>query len=141
MCLSIKYSGKIAKHNITCYKVLLCGDNIVKTPAMRAMVPAACLAGEEPYTPEFIPSPNDLEQDIVCGVIGEGFIHTFSFRLRARLMYGFIKEQNNDYFDEQDVPMIWKCIIPKGTYYFEGHDDTGHQCYASREIIFKKRIK
>lgn len=144
MCLSIKYSGKIAEHNITCYKVLLCGDNIVKTPIMKEMVPAACLAGEEPYTPGFIPSPDDLKQDIACGIIGEGFIHTFIFRLRAQLTYDLIKEQtkqNNDYFGKQDVPMIWKCIIPKGTYYFEGHDDTGYQCYASRKIIFKKRIK
>lgn len=141
MCLSIKYSGKIAKHNITCYKVLLCRDNIVETPAMRAMVPAACLAGEKPYTPEFIPSEDDLKQDIVCGIIGEGFIHTFIFRLIARLTCDLIKKRDKEYYYEQEVPMIWKCIIPKGTYYFEGHDDTGHQCYASRKIIFKKRIK
>lgn len=46
-----------------------------------------------------------------------------------------------------DFPLItgvvlYKCVIPKGTEYFAGHDDGMHDvlCYASREIVFKEKV-
>ena len=39
-----------------------------------------------------------------------------------------------------DVTYVYECIIPKGTYYFEGIHSGGHQGYASKKIIVKKKI-
>jgi hypothetical protein len=35
---------------------------------------------------------------------------------------------------------IWECVIPKGSYYYEGTFEDYKKCYASDSILIQKRI-
>jgi hypothetical protein len=68
-------------------------------------------------------------------MIGNGWIHTYKTLNSAILMSNFI-------FYEKDMIEIYKCIIPKGTRYFEGADQLclKRRAYASDTIRFIEKV-
>ena len=120
---------KVSDKDIVCFKVLLLktwdgltGTHFL-TPWRWLEVPSECIEGKIDFT------PLDAETDIyysdlqnVWKVAG-GAIHT--------------------YVDKYDTErhsrgILFECVIPAGTPYYEGIDSHGHRGYASHKIRFVK---
>ena len=141
MCLTVQtYSRigdnyKIAKRNITCFKVLKINDwGEKETPVYNAKVPAWCFECQTPFEAK---GGEWVYTDVVSEInhINEGFIHTFIHSTDAVNYMEQLKglKPNERFY-------LYKCIVPKGTKYFEGKDGAGRKSYASRRIIFKKEV-
>lgn len=134
MCLYIDkeihgsfYKIKKAKKDIVCYKVLKERKGKLCTPYAFYEVSPQVVKGELPMIGERSNILKFFRRIFHSNIIGEGYIHTFRLLIYAqsdaRGMTSFMTK-----------PVIFKCIIPKGTYYYQG--DGGD--YASEHIIFKE---
>lgn len=126
MCLKVKgfhKFGKIAKNDIVCYKILQqnCYGEF-KTPYQYTKVHKNEIKGLMPLLPA-----ENIRYKFRLGTlnVGAGFIHTYK---------NFSDALNNVYYGAH---IIFPCIIPKGTFYYEGCDGTNSSGYASEQIIFK----
>lgn len=136
MCLNINLPStckplpKVSDKDIVCFKMLLLknGDYYLTgthflTPWRWLEVPSECVEGKKDFT------PLDAETDIYYSdlqntwKVAGGAIHT--------------------YVDKYDTErhsrgVLFECVIPAGTPYYEGIDSHGHRGYASRKIRFVK---
>ena len=120
MCLNIKkdQKPKIAKRNITVYKVVDKEDNELTTPWYFLVVEI----GEE-YSSKLI-----IQSDSFNPIITEG-LHSFAD----------LEEATAD--AEDDALVLIKCIIPKGSIYYKGIDCFNNQSYASNKLKYIKILK
>jgi len=107
---------KVAAEDIVCYKYM---DGQV-TPVARYRVSKNILAGESPFVPE--------DEECIFKIRGQhivenGFIHVFTSYPRR------------PFFD------VYKCIIPKGTEYYEDDNHDHVLAYAAKKIIFQERLE
>lgn len=132
MCLYKKHRfPKISNRDIVVYKVLLIASfsyNIFHrdyvTPFKYKLVDInkPQIANDYLYT-NFIES-------IFSKIIEEGFIHAYTEYNIALNLFNNMKQNNQR-------PCLFKCIIPKGTYYYEGFCGE----IACRKLIYNKFIK
>lgn len=145
MCLYVKRVSKqlgakpnIAQHDIPCYKIVILKELLsVKHywPVFFGKeIPLEVINGEKDYYADKQEIPyNKLliifnyEEDEVHG----GYIHTYGAAEGADVSYHCL--------DKEEDYRIFKCIIPKGTEYFEG-EYAANIAYASRKIRFVKEI-
>ena len=145
MCLYVKRVSKllgakpnIAQHDIPCYKIVILKELLsVKHywPVYYGKeIPLEVINGEKdyyadkqelPYNKLLI--PYDSNEDEVHG----GYIHTHGTAESTDLEQCCL--------DKEEDYRIFKCIIPKGTEYFEGKYMLNIS-YASRKIRFVKEI-
>lgn len=175
MCLyTEQYKPLVAKSDIECYKILkiikdLNGNEIYITPYQFKKVEEACLSGAELFTPdsfnykEFSDRLINLHKDYVRTDVNNGFIHTFTElslkNMMAEMYYHAIYIKYFEYFIDCDIAetlncethpkvtgiALYKCVIPKGTEYFEGRC-VGHgeelmvDSYAAKAIRYVEKI-
>lgn len=151
MCLYLKdKKPKIAKRNIVCYKILnrtrrfnwttdrvekayttpyqhtpinLVNDDIIE--GIRCFEPDSSTSDISPISPNL----DFLHTEGWKWVMHGGCIHSYRYKKDANFMWS----------DAGQV--IFKCIIPKGTEYYEGIDGIHQKNYASKKIRFVKQIK
>lgn len=148
MCLYIKSgpSPKKATEDITCYKVIIeegYGEKRMMTPYTGCRIGEKIISGEKPFKAEIFDEVYD-ERSIEVkefqelgyhrAVIGCGAIHTFETEEAAKAE----AIQTADLFKHYKIG-VYKCIIPKGTLYYEGVF-ADNDCFASQKIIFKESI-
>ena len=144
MCLFLKKENELinlAKKDIPCYKLLSRrksddGTTHLRTPFMQDEVDYGITVkakGEHGTTIEF----SDWEEgrfEFSRKLMGEGFIHTFKTIEDADITL-----LSHDYAIYN--PVLVKCVIPKGTWYYEGEFEyTGSVSYASKSLRYGKRI-
>ena len=122
MCLySKKLFPKRAEKDIICYKYLMYEDSTLVTPVTKTKVTEDQLKRKVPFKARFslglVSITFDSDNSIVFG-ISRGWIHT-------------CKQPSNDEYYRSII--TYKCIIPKGTLYYENM--FGNE-YASKEIKF-----
>ena len=133
MCLFIDdnvhklgYQIKKAEKDIECFKILtkFPWSNCLETVCM-------CTPVEDAYIIDNIPFYGDsnvfrrwLRRIFHTDSIGKGYIHTYTDREVVKNWIG------------RDTVRVYRCIIPKGTYYYVGQDTD----YASECIIFKEEL-
>lgn len=133
MCLVIDdnfhkhgYQIKKAEKDIECFKIL------IKYPWSDCLETACmCTPVEDAYITDNIPFYGDsnafrrwLRRIFHTDSIGEGYIHTYTDREVVKNWIG------------RDTARVYRCIIPKGTYYYVGKDED----YASECILFKEEL-
>ncbi len=138
MCLRVKDSTpKIAEKDIVCYKVLARRDDKLVTPFFKyVMEPNHRYESQEPFeigwvtktTLRLLLSPRFRNTPVVEG----GCFHTFKHRIDAKWL-GRVMTKTPNF-------VILKCIIPKGTEYFEG-DSEDMTCYASKVLQTLEPVK
>ena len=127
MCLVSKHCiPRLAKKDITCYKVLqissiLKGKIKIVTPVMREEIPTNQILNTDEKLQYVLRSPifplfGKKAYEHVYEV-GKGYIHTYANP------------------EMRDDLIVCKCIIPKGTLYFSS---TNKREYASKKIKFIK---
>lgn len=140
MCLysQIK-SPKTADEDITCYKVFQLKISIstvkmeIRTPYMGKPIPDGAVTlmatRDRPGIFPEGPIPICLEDGTFSYCVDEGYIHTFKDIEDAKQL-----------FTGRSWYIIRKCIIPKGTTYYEGYDKPsgGMLTYASKRIVFEE---
>lgn len=141
MCLYCRPGSdpKVATEDIVCWKLLKRNKYtlVLRTPYHLLYVTRDQIEGREDFVPErpygyfnrpYYNYPRG-------GVVGEGFIHVHL-------------DKNNPidqlYLspDEDDELLIYECVIPKGTVYYEGVDN-GHEyarAAAAERIRFVRQI-
>lgn len=137
MCLYIdkKIHGpfkriKKAKEDIICYKILRvhCGYYLF-TPYTVSEVPSQIYKGEMPMVGDPLKSRRFFRRIFHSDLIEEGYIHTFRVEQCAHRVA--------EWFAKEGIKVrIFKCIIPKGTYYYQGTE----RDYASEQIIYKQEL-
>ena len=144
MCLFLKKDKdtiKQAKKDIPCYKVLSRhksddGTHQLRTPFMQDEVDYGITVkaeGENRTTIDFA-EWEEGRFKFSRKLMGEGFIHTFKSIKDAEISL------ENAFYDFYN-PVIIKCFIPKGTWYYEGEFEyTGSVSYASESLRYGKRI-
>lgn len=102
-------------------------------PVMESEVDTRCIYHGKPYI------ANDCFLPIYNNGLGGGFIHTYADKERAStIVEDFILDDRRP---SETYGKLFKCIIPKGTIYASGKDEaTGHDAYASYQIIFKEEV-
>ncbi len=134
MCLFIDknfhkygYQIKKAEKDIECFKILM------KYPWSDCLETACmCTPVEDTYITDKVPFYGDsnvfrrwLRRIFHTDTIGGGYIHTYNAREVVKNWIG------RDY-----TAHVYRCIIPKGTYYYIGRDTD----YASECIIFREEL-
>lgn len=126
MCLKVKnVRSKKATEDILCYKV-------VKKNYKGDLI--------SPFYPKFVwqvgveagPNENAIRRFIPTDIEG-GYLHSFSTISGALDMTLFGSDRKN--------LRIYKCVIPKGTHYYEGMHSNGFSGYASKKLKLIKLAK
>lgn len=73
--------------------------------------------------------------------ISRGFFHTYLDLDEARKMQDFFQAARRIVDCVLVEHTIVKCIIPKGTIYYSGVDDSGLKCYASKRLIINEIVE
>lgn len=128
MCLTVHLddSYKIAKKNITCYKVFSDIDNNIYSPytSFKWELNELTKAIDKPY----ILVHYDTKS------IFSGYFHTF------KTIKGAKKEISTFLVNGNYYP-IYKCVIPKGTKYWEGVCYNGCKGFASKKLIVESNLQ
>ena len=120
---------KKAKEDIVCYKVLCVHDGNLYTPYTADEVPYQIYKGEVPMVGDPLKSRRIFKRIFHSDVIEEGYIHTFRVEQCAL--------STAEHFERMGFKTrIFKCIIPKGTYYYRGTE----RDYASEQIVYKHEL-
>lgn len=136
MCLIIRSNELKAEKDIVCYKVV-CYQKLLDnyySPFTASHIHRECITEGM----HFIAKGN---KQILGGVdgwtISEGQIHTLKKELDACHLAFLLKNSLHSGM----ALKVFKCIIPEGTMYYEGRDEsTDDQAYASDKIVFKEEI-
>lgn len=129
MCLISKNPElKVATVDIPCWKILLLEKlSGFETPFQHRKVPISVVCGTEPFM---------ANEDAVVELradgkfdYGEGVIHSYSRDYNARY-----------WLSVSDNYHLFECRIPKGTLFAEGIDGNGDLCFASKKIIFVRKL-
>ena len=132
MCLYTKDPKvKIAKRKIVCYKVLSKTNNSISdiefmTPYQHTYIDNDIINGKKDFEAKGSVDITDSFDAVAFYHLNGGCIHTYKRRKDAKWCGS-----------EQSV---FKCIIPKGTEYYEGESLCGYENYASKKIRFIKQI-
>jgi hypothetical protein len=142
MCLySKEFKPKVAEKDIICFKTLVGrrGDGRFESPYMGKKVNSAILSGKLSYNAKGRIQPivnigyNDLGK---LYRIGNGLVHTWQDFKTAW--------QHAVKFSSMFKEVIFECVIPAGTKYYEGYfdaqDGNGEKCYGSKKIKFIKQV-
>ena len=143
MCLVIKKGQRyqIAKEDIPCYKIIKkltyrvgYSDSddtfhIYCSPFQTKKISHAEVEGKIPYI-AYTPFTGGYLMENGERAIGAGAIHTYV------KPYHLLTPTANELNHLEE----YKCIIPKGTKYYVGKDQTERESYASERIIFKEKI-
>lgn len=113
-----------AKSDVVCFKVLIKTSNKFITPHQGMEISSDCLYYKQPLKASILSYFRFFKYHILGrrGIVTDGFIHTYetlNLRIYAPEYY-----------------TIFKCIIPKGTWYYKGLANQ----YASRKLIFLEQI-
>lgn len=122
MCLqTIETKERIAETDIVCYKVLrMLDDGRFVTPFIGKKVSSKVLCGKRLFKPSFF-SIKDIRNVIYFKEIRRGYIHVYGSPYQTL----FSNEK------------LFKCIIPKGTRYW---NDNFYSEYAARKIRFVEEM-
>ena len=144
MCLRVKGLGlfpKRRKRDVKCYKVLeqiTYSNGLVEflTPCARAVVKHEIIDGADNYVAKktFFDEMSPVKEGILntC-YIASGFIHVFK---HLRSAERFVNACDSHYNLK-----IYECIIPAGTTFYKGFDETTeNKAYAADKIKFVKRV-
>lgn len=144
MCLHLKKGEeviKVSKGNITCYKVLYRNtfNDDYRTPVQGYPIGHDVVDGSvELYAigPRNVGPGHTFfgPETIVKG----GFIHTYATKKDLDDCIRFTRKIFNNTAITYEA---FKCVIPKGTEYYKGRDDSKRKSYASHCIKFVKKIK
>lgn len=144
MCLiTILEAPKRAEENIVCYKVieLACSDDgkeVAQTPYQYAPIHKNVIKGKKPFIAKnyrgAIVTDKMFEQyKPYFGEIKGRAVHTFATKIDAKAEADTLKVMLGD------ICRIYKCIIPKGTLYYNGFYE-GKKSFASQKIVFKEAV-
>lgn len=150
MCLYLK-SGSLPKkatEDITCYKVIIeesFGGKCLMTPYQGLDIDEKIISGKKPFKAEIWDFTHHKVRSIKVkefqklgynnsGAIGSGAIHTFKTKEAAKTNAVLFAHKIKSY-----KMSVYKCIIPKGTLYYESVFNP-EDCFASQKIIFKESI-
>lgn len=136
MCLKLseKRLPSVAEHDIICYKVLhrkpaYC--SFYETPYAKMLVSNKIISGEKNLKPwPEIRITGSMQE------ISQGFIHTYANLDDAKHQQKWLNQTGRTYD-------IFKCIIPKGTKFYDGECFAGAEPvpgFASLEIKFIEKI-
>lgn len=148
MCLKIK-SGSCpnrAKEDIICYKVVrvevCCTATLFKenflAPYQETPISNEVINGKKPFIAKDYKGEEITEEVFeirkpVLDTIAGCAIHTFATKNGAKTEATELRDLFLDKF------YVYKCIIPKGTLYYEGIYDH-KKSFASHKIVFKERV-
>ena len=132
MCLiATNKKPKKSKENVVCYKILDKIGDTYKTPWQRCLITNEMLNGEESFKPDADEIPN------VGTRKSGGYIHSVNGYEEAQRLLDTLKRMFSDLIKN---PVIFECVIPKDTEYFEGFDNNYYSGFASNELKFVKEI-
>ena len=117
---------KETTEDIICYKVYISFDNKLRSPYMR--FPA--------------PNMNEVANTVLDrGYLGRAKDNNLAYMVnRGFHSFKYIDDLTKElYFWQSSDVKIFKCIIPKGTKYYEGKFDESSS-YCSESIILKETI-
>ena len=150
MCLKIKHGSGLnrAKEDIICYKVVrvdvrhtaILSKEIFLTPYQETPISNEVINGRKPFIAKDYKGEEINEEALfemekpVLDTISGCAIHTFATKNGAKTEATEIR----DIFI-LDKFCVYKCIIPKGTLYYEGIYDH-KKSFASHKIVFKERV-
>ena len=138
MCLIIRSNELKAEKDIVCYKVVGY-QKILDTyysPFTSKRIHRECITEGMHFIAE---GNKQVHFGLYGGTISisEGQIHTLKKELNACHLAFLLKGSLHSGM----VLKVFKCIIPEGTMYYEGRDEsTDSQAYASDKIVFKEEI-
>jgi len=136
MCLYSKTDkAKRAIENIVCYKIVIKidGDKCYKTPYFHAVINDNIINGKEDFKAS---GKKNIKENSLDFCVEGGFVHTFDNLEKAFIIKSFLKKYHAAFGCSALEYSIFRCIIPKGTFYFEGYDSD----YASRKIRFVEMV-
>ena len=134
MCLSVNnFHGGEAQEDMPCYKIVVRDEkNKWRTPIQYTPISEEILNGEKPFYSDdifdrviFVKANLEVEG---------GAIHTYALEIDAL----HDAKTGKLHIPVREVA-VYRCVIPKGTTYIQGSYG-GDKGYASKQIIFKKRI-
>ena len=136
MCLIIKRHELKAEKDIVCYKVVGY-QKILDTyysPFTSKRIHRECITEGMHFIAE---GNKHVYLTADGGAISEGQIHTLKKEHDACHLAFLLKNS----LHSGTVLKGFKCIIPEGTMYYEGRDEsTDDQAYASDKIVFKEEV-
>lgn len=140
MCLHCRPGSdpKVAAEDIVCWKVLKRNKYtlVPRTPCHLLYVTRDQIEGKKDFVPE---RPCEYFNYPRGRIVGEGFIHVHLDKNNSiDKLYLFNKLSP----DEDDDLLIYECVIPKGTVYYEGADN-GYEyarAAAAERIRFVRQI-
>lgn len=126
MCLITPGPLNKATEDIVCYKILcecyhIGGETTLHSPYFRGY--ESWKVGEM-TTPVSMADYNGTKY----ARVGAGFLHSFKSVKDA------FDLANIKLFLSRDVACVYKCVIPKGTQYYQGFDDCNCFGYASKAL-------
>lgn len=134
MCLlSITSQPKTADRDIVCWKLLFKWGNKHYTPFKGAYVSQDVLDGVYLFEPNEAPYVV-FDEESSCFEIKGGYIHTYGDLGYAMSLIRDTKEKE---FGQGITAVLYMCIIPTGTEYFESGTST---FLASRAIRFIAKV-
>lgn len=129
----------VAKHDIVCYKVIAKGFYYESGFKYFYQTPCACERVDIDIIEkngEF--AANKYGRHYATSVLSIGWIHTYKTLRGAWDLISHLAYQSGP----RCYLQVYKCVIPKGTCYFEGEDLlTNKTSYASDKIRFVAQIK
>lgn len=152
MCLfTNNKEPKIAEEDIVCYKILILeeflGESRLLTP-FRSEAVLKIIHPTERSLEEIIKEIHQKASEKVLMAkenhsawysfkVDSGAIHTYQTEIVAFTVAEceFVRNRN-----VKVAPIILKCVIPKGTPYWEGVDGRLRKSYASHKIIYKEML-
>lgn len=115
-----QYRAKKALKDIICYKIVCVGDH--KMEGFKARYYTFSYEIGKTYTEQAWRNIANAKSDLAtykwCVMIG---FHSYTSYWTA-------------YDNTYPGLILLKCVIPKGSFYFEGVDSTGEKCYCSNSI-------
>lgn len=130
MCLISNYPElKVATEDIVCWKILYYNPRSgYETPFQHQKVPKSVVFGEEP----FVADEND---SVIVGLRTDG-----NFDYNAGVIHTYVLKYQADYWTYLSMDHLFECRIPKGTLFVEGVDSSGDCCFASKKIVFVRKV-
>ena len=132
MCLITKQSKAIkTDRDITAYKVIQLNGLFRSTPFMNALIEDSVILGEQAFKDKNMVHKSTYGK--ACR-ISKGVIHTYALAKSAIEMVEYLMRFFGGNYE------IYECIIPKGTSYYSGYDESLKKGYGSKQIRFVKRL-
>lgn len=148
MCLVIELGSRLnrAKKDIICYKVVKVEGyraaklfkETITTPYQSTLISKEVINGEKPFIAKTYRGATVTDKMFeqykpYFGEIKGRAVHTFATKIDAKAEADTLKVMTGD------ICRIYKCIIPKGTLYYNGFYE-GKKSFASQKIVFKEAV-